>query len=256
MKQFSYSFLSAILALFIFSSCLEDVDFVPELENCEVDTDHFGQFSLAFYNSNPQESSSIKNISYEALCWENTYPIQIGGIGTGNCGDGYEYITNPRLASGISLAEFDTAADPDQYSYKRYLEILVSFGCDQYSTQEKFYGLLSQGDYKLAFTQDDFSAFTLNYYDGKKRYSSLGVDNSNSELNVSNLVNVKPDFNQEPAGNNGLPASVEATFTFSGLLKAEDGSYLSVENAKVRGQYYRQAPWGYFWEDWGKGWND
>ena len=139
--------------------------------------------------------------------------------------------------------------------FPRSLDIAALFSCNDYSTQENFYQLLQSSNYAFANNYNDFGKFIIQYYTDDQLYSSINVENSSFQINVSNIEEIKPQFHTEPSGNNGVPASVDVTLTFSCLLVNSNGDHLLIENAKVNGRFYRQSPGGYYWEDWGKGWN-
>lgn len=269
MKQFPFYLVISFLIVTIQFGCQPDEDLIPWEENSLCDSNSFqendllqsvpetelyGQFSLVFFDQNPLEFTSARPTGSTFEFWENKDAYQIGSGGSGNCGEGYEYITSPYMSIGLLLSEFDNSSE-NAHQYKRFLNIQVPFPCDSFSTQEKFYDLLKEESYDFGNSWEDFSDFIIEYKVEGKSYSSLGVDNSIFSISVSDLKNKKPIFNTEPNGNNGNPASVEATFKFCALLKSEDGKYLLIQNAQIRGRYFRMAPWGYYWEDWGKGWD-
>jgi hypothetical protein len=42
---------------------------------------------------------------------------------------------------------------------------------------------------------------------------------------------------------------VITTVKFNALLKAENGKYLKIEQAEVRGRFFRMSPFGVEWEE-------
>jgi len=248
--------LKLFVIIIVFGGC-EDGELKPFIE-CETETEYYGQFILKYYDENPLNSGRQHTSSVDQICWNDLYPIQIGAGGNGNCGDGYEGILNPYMGLGVTLYEYDQNM-PEYTSHLRGFHIQAPFACDDFSTQENFYQLLQVGEYHFASDFDDFGKFIIkftDYSDGTSIYSSEGVDNDEFRISVDSIINIKPRFHSEPIGNNGIPASIEATLNFSCLLKNGDGKYLLIENAELRGRFYRQSPWGYYWDDWGKGWDD
>ncbi|PXY02932.1 hypothetical protein DF185_02225 [Marinifilum breve] len=220
------------------------------ISNCEITTEYFGTFILKVFSKNEE-----RQIKKENICWNNEYPIQIGSGGLGNCGIGYEDELNPYLSSTINISEYDISK-PESNSIIRSMEIEFLSVCNDYSTQESFYNLIQNGNYKFASSRRDFGKFIVSYTAQGKTFRSVDVDNNKMQVSISDTEYIKPKFNTEPNGNNGLPASTKATLTFSCLLKNSDGEFVEIKNAKIRGKFFRQSPWGYYWDDWGKGWDE
>lgn len=220
--------------------CTEEEDLLlTSLAGCETNTDFYGKMLLG----------------QELICWNNDYPYQIGSGGTGNCGEGYEYVENPFMSLGMSLEAYDTE-EAEYTSLDKIINIEIRFACEGFSTQEKFYDLISVDQYSFAESYEDFGKFIVKYQKDGETYSSLLADNSQSYVEIRDIVPIKPQFTTEPNGNNGLPASMDIQINFSGQLSNEAGDIIAIKNAEVRGKVYRQSPWGYYWEDWGKGWNE
>jgi len=247
-RIFRYAFTLSILMVLL--SCDKKEEETQPISNCDIATEYFGTFTLKVYSKNKE-----KLIKKENICWNNVYPTQIGSGGLGNCGIGYEDELNPYLSSIIDLYEYDISK-PESNSIIRSIEIEFLSDCNDYSTQESFYNLIQNGDYKFASSRRDYGKFIVRYNAQGKTYRSVDVDNNELRVSISDTENIKPKFNTEPNGNNGLPASIKAILTFSCLLKNSDGEFVLIQDAKIRGEIYRQSPWGYYWDDWGKGWDE
>ncbi len=246
------------LLCFVFFACQHEDDVDPNQDLNQrawyPATPYFAQFSLLFFDQNPVDFKAAVQKSQVDNFWENSEPyfIQSGGSGM-ICEDEVE-----GLSSYLSFAVIVSESIPENTEppyFKSKLEIEVPYAPNAYDTQEKFYGLLPEGTYAYGQYYSDYGKFVIRYTLDDKLYSSQYVDNSTFQMKVSDKVKVLPDFKTEPAGNNGVPASVEATFTFSCLLMSEDGEYLLIENAKIRGKYYRSSLFNSYWDDWGKGWD-
>ena len=245
-RVFQKSVIVAILVLLI--SCGKNEP-EPLLKN-GISTEHYGVIPMNFYSSNPVNNSKIKPYKVDNIVWNDEYPMQIASIGR----TGYDFLNNPYLSMGIVLVEYDLTKA--EYSSRlRSLEIDLPFTIDDFSTQESFYNLIHEGNYNFASTEVDFGHFIIKYIIGDKIYSSINVYNSLYQIRLSDVVQLKPEFNSVPNGNNGLPASINATLTFSGLLGNEYGEFIYLKEVEIRGRFFRQAPLGNYWDDWGKGWN-
>ncbi|MDX5478729.1 MAG: hypothetical protein LPJ98_09760 [Cyclobacteriaceae bacterium] len=230
-------FLFATLIILSVTSCLENDEDDPIL-SCEPETAYYGGFILRFYEGNPNQSAFRNPSRQEAVCWSDLSPIQISSQGTGNCGVGYEMFENPFLGTAILLSENDLNAVENSY-YKRYLEVMGIFSCMDFSTRESFFNLFKPAQYGMATDFEDFGNFVVQFFDEGTMYSSIGVANSIFNVTLSEI--------EERSENNA--DYVVATVRFSALLKAENGKYLKVENAEVRGQFFRMTPFGSTWED-------
>lgn len=224
----------AALIIFSLGSCLENNEDDLML-SCEPETEHFGSFILRFYEGNPNQSAFRNPRRQEVICWSDVFPIQISGQGTGNCGVGYEMFDNPFLGTSIVLGE----DDPDDDYFKRVLEVMGIFSCMDFSTRESFFNLFIPASYGFATDIEDFGNFVIRYFEDGIMYSSLGVPNSINNLTLSEI--------EESSINNA--DFVTATVRFNALLKAENGKYLKIENAEVRGRFFRMTPFGTTWED-------
>lgn len=229
--------LFAALIIFSLTSCLEN-DGDDLILNCEPVTDHYGGFILRFYEGNPNQSAFRNPSREEAVCWSDLSPIQISSQGTGNCGVGYEMFENPFLGTSIVLGENDPNAAENSY-YKRVLEVMGIFACMDFSTRESFFDLFKSAQYGLATDFEDFGNFVIEYFEGGTTYSSVGVTNSIYDVTLSEI--------EERSINNA--DFVVATVKFNALLKTENGKFLKVENAEVRGRFFRMTPFGSTWED-------
>jgi len=233
MKNLSISIFTA-LSLLSLISCIDNNDNDLVL-SCEPETEYYGGFILRFYDGNPNQSAHRNPSKQEAICWSDIYPIQISGQGTGNCGEGYEIFKNPFLGTSIVLGEYD----PEINYFKRNLEVMGIFACMDFSTRESFFKLFTSATYGLASDFEDFGNFVIGYFEDGISYSSIGVPNSIYNVTLSEI--------EESSVNNA--DLVIATVKFSALLKAENGAYLKVENAEVRGRFFRMSPFGVEWED-------
>lgn len=263
MNQLARLFISTLPLLsvvILFSSCQQEDDIQPNDDlslnelKWEPKTQYFAQFYQSFFNQNPLSTTSAQILNQQENFWEDRQPFSIQSAGSGYiCDLGPDDPTSFLAFSVIASESIPENTQPPYYKSK--LEISVPFAPRAFETQESFYGLLKEGTYEFADSFLDFGSFIINYQIGDKLYSSQNVDNESFKIRVSNLIKVSPKFNEVPAGNNGLPASVDATFTFSCLLKSSDNDFLLIKNAVVRGKYYRQTLPDLYWEDWGKGWN-
>jgi hypothetical protein len=224
-----------LLLVFAFFACEDDSS--PEIIlSCEPSTQTYGGFILRFYDGNPNKSAHRRPSRQEAHCWSDLDPIQISGQGTGNCGEGYEiYFENPFLGTSIVLGEYD----PEISYFKRSLEVMGIFACMDFSTRESFYSLFTPANYGLAGDFEDFGNFVIQYFEDGTNYSSIGLANSMYNVTLS-------DIEKRSINNADF---VVATVKFNALLKAENGKYLKVENAEVRGRFFRMSPWGIEWDD-------
>lgn len=227
----------ALVTLIVLGSCLDQNENEVVL-SCEPNTAEYGGFILKFYGENPTQSSFRNPSRQEAVCWEDSYPIDIGGSGVGNCGLGYEDVENPVMGTAISLVEYDPNAEEFTYA-KRYLEVRAVFACEDFSTRASFFNLFAPAAYGFADEFDDFDKFVIEYLEDGVRYSSLGVSNTLFNVTLSDLE----------ASSDEDADFIRATVRFSALLRAENGDYLLVENAEVRGRFFRMSPFGVEWED-------
>lgn len=224
-----------VLIIFSITSCLENNEENLAL-SCEPETENYGGFILKFYDGNPNQSAHRRPSRQEAHCWSDLEPIQISAQGTGNCGKGYEdYFANPFLGPSIVLGEYD----PEISYFKRYLEVRVIFSCMDFSARESFFNLFTPAVYGIASDHEDFGSFVIEYFEEGTNYSSMGVPNSINDVTLS-------DIEQMSINNADF---VVATVKFSALLKGKNGKYLKVENAEVRGRFFRMSPFGVEWEE-------
>ena len=249
MKRIIQSTLTLLILIVVFSCDKKDEETEPII-NCDITTEYFGTFTLKVYSKNRE-----KLIKEENICWNNEYPFAIGSGGTGNCGTDYEDIQSSYMSTNMDLLEYDQSK-PESYSIIRSFVIAIPSECNDHSTQESFYNIFQNGHYKFASSKRDFGKFIIEYNTQGKTYSSVDVDNNKFQVSISDTENIKPNFNTEPNGNNGLPVSIEATLTFSCLLKNSDGEFVFIQNVKVRGAFFRMSPWDFYWDDWGKGWDE
>ncbi|WP_291781318.1 hypothetical protein [Cecembia sp.] len=234
MKNNPLLFFTALI-IFSFSACLENNEDELIL-SCEPETVHYGGFILRFYDGNPNQSGNRRPIRQEVNCWSDLDPIQISAQGAGNCGEGYEtYFENPFLGPSIVLGEYD----PEINYFKKALEVRAIFSCMDFSTRESFFNLFKPAQYGLATDFEDFGNFVIEYFENGISYSSLGVANSIFNVTLSDIEQISinnADF-------------VVSTVRFNALLKSENGQYLKVENAEVRGRFFRMSPFGVEWEE-------
>ncbi len=224
------------LVLFILSACNEDPsnDLIVE---CQPSTGYFGSFLMKFYSQNLATAGRTPS-RQESACWEDIYPFQVGFTGTGNCGEGYEMVKSPYLGPGIVVSEFDENAE-EPFMYGRYLEVRAIFPCQDFSSPNGFFALFEERQYGFATNHEDMGNFIVEFYDHGKRYSSLEAPNQTNSIYLSELQFISED---------GVEF-VDATVHFGALLKYEAEEYLQVENAKVKGRFYRMSPWGFEWEE-------
>ena len=248
---------SALLLIFLSqSSCLDEEELIPLEEapsvlDCNTTTERYAKALLT--TTDPEEELDHT----ELLCWNNTHPYQISSGGTGECGEGYEDMENPYLTMRINASEFEVD-DPRSRIIKRDIIIGIPFACNDYSTQEKFFNLISVGNYSFANSNKDFGRFIVEYInmDGVVIYSSLNADNSEFDVEILEVSRNKSRFNSEPNGNNGNPVSVDVKMVFNCILINDTGEVIEIRDAEVSGTFYRMAPWGdNYWEDWGEGWD-
>lgn len=230
-----------LMILFAVISC-EKEEFEP-LEKDKISTEFYGLLRLNFYSKNPLIEKKAKSSKEENIYWNDQYPIQVVSVGSTSSVN-----IIPCLITGISIYEYDPSKP--YYTLLRYLRIDLPFCYEGFSTQEVFYRLLKNGDYNFAFESEDSGKLIIKYQDRDVEYSSIDVDNTSFKINVSDAEKIEPVFGPGPHGNNGLPAAIDATLKFSCLLKNSKGEFLLIEEAEVRGRFYRQYPNGYFWDDW------
>jgi hypothetical protein len=229
-------FLPLLLVLVHFS-CEEDQS--PEIIlSCEPSTEYYGSLILNFYNSNPVQSGFRNPNRQEAVCLEDIYPVQIASTGTGNCGLGYEMNENPFLGPAISLQEYDIS-NPEFSVFKRYLNVMGIFSCNDFSTRESFFNLFQPGQYGFASDYEDFGNFIVELMEDGILYTSKNVSNA-----TSNILITETEYITE----NGTD-SVEATMVLTALLEGQGGKFIQVKDATIKGRFYRSSPWGIEWED-------
>ena len=103
--------------------------------------------------------------------------------------------------------------------------------------------------YNFAVKEEDYGKFIVTFIIRDKVYSSLNVNNSNFKVDISDIERIEPINSVVPVENSWNPASVKATLKFSCLLGSYDGEYVLIENAEIRGRFFRQAPWGFNWDN-------
>lgn len=234
MKNWPISIFTALIVLSL-TSCLDNNEENLVL-SCEPETENYGGFILRFYDGDPNQSANRRPSREESYCWSDLAPIQISAQGTGNCGVGYEtYFENPFLGPSIVLGEHD----PETSYFKRALEVRAIFACNDFSTRESFFNLFTPAVYGLASDHEDFGNFVIEYFEEGTNYSSMGVPNSIFDVTLSDI--------EERSENNS--DFVIATVKFNALLKTENGKYLKIEQAEVRGRFFRMSPFGIEWED-------
>lgn len=236
-----------LIAFFITLFSCEKDELEP-IDRDEISTENYGLFTLNVYSKNPFASKKVKPIYKENICWNDEYPVQIGSTGTGNCGLGYENITNHFLITEIALVEYDLTK-PDYSSFIRHFEIGLTADCTAHSTQESFFNLFENVKYNFAVKQEDYGKFIVKFIIRDKVYSSLNVNNSNFKVDITFIEKIEPINSVEPVENYWNPASVNATLKFSCLLGSFDGEYVLIENAEIRGRFFRQSPTGYNWDN-------
>lgn len=228
-----------LLAAFIsntFYSCNNETDFFPDLDTCQNLTPHFGNIQLGT----------------KQLCWDNIYPIQVVSTGTGNCGEGYKYVAQPYLATGIGIQEYDVEA-PEYSVVKSYLELMIPFACEDFSTQEKFYNLFAVGQTSFGTSWTDYGKVIISYIKDDQVYTLFENNDQQSSIEILSVEKVKPDFLSETSNKT---ASIDISFRFSVKLKNESGELINIPNAVVSGRLYRQAPYNQYWDDWGAGFDE
>lgn len=226
---------SILLIIFIsHPSCSDEEELAPLppltpfFLECNTTTEHFGNVLLN---------------DEELLCWSNNYPFQISSQGSGNCGEGYEDIQNPYMAMEIILWEFDED-EPEYSKYKRYLTIGIPFACNDYSTQEKFFDLISRGKYSFSSTNEDLGKFIIEYRKDGEIYSSLYADNSESVVEILEVVK------NRLSGKSAMHASMDVKLGFSCRLANNTGEkVIEINRAEISGRFTRMSPWGQEWDE-------
>lgn len=246
---------SVLLLIFLSqSSCSDEEEFTPLEEtpsilDCITTTERYAKALLI--TTEPEDELDHT----ELLCWNNAHPYQISSGGSSDCGEGYEGVENPSLTMLIFLEEFDEN-ETTRWIVKREIRVGIPFACNDYSTQESFYNLLSVGMHSFANSNKDFGKFIIEYRkQDEETYSSLNADNSDFSIEILEVVRNKPKFHTEPNGNNGNPASVDVKLLFNGNIANSKGEVIEIKDAEVSGTFYRMAPHGHYWEDWGEGWD-
>ncbi|MFD2202613.1 hypothetical protein [Shivajiella indica] len=236
MKKYSL-ILTALFCLIIFSSCEDDV--VPEIVfSCEPTTDFYASFILNYYTTNPIQSGFKKPTKQEGVCWNDVYPYQIASTGTGNCGITYEYVVNPFLATGISLQEYKLS-EPEYGSFKRYINVLGVFPCEEFSSKDSFYNLFQEGQYGISSGFEDVGKFIIELWEDDILYTSKDVKNQPSSILITEV---------EYPETQGT-AFVEATMKFSAVLEGQSGKHIYIQDAEVKGRFYRTSRWLLDWDD-------
>lgn len=233
MKKILFAF--AVLPVFLIqSSCTDDEDVIPQdLASCNPTTQYYGKVILG----------------NELLCWSDTSLVEVSSAGSGACGNGYEYREDPFMTLGVYMREMDTISG--RYRSKREIVISVPFACDDFSTKEKFFGLLSPENYSFSYLNQEFGKFVVEYTPaGGQTYSSLNVDNSQFAVKLVEVNKIGAHSDWSRNGNNCYPESFEIKMTFSCVLANSNGHKVTIKDAEVFGRTFRQSPWGYYWDDW------
>lgn len=178
----------------------------------------------------------------QQACWEDNTQYEFGSAGTGSCGQGYENNSYQFMSLGVYITQKPVISD----RFTGVLTIYIPFECDAFSTKEKFYNLLTNGQYKYLQAEEGYGQFIIKYQDRSGEYSTLNVSQGD---NLVEILQVEPI--PSPGPGTGIGQALRVKMKLTCLLADKNGkTYGKLEDVEVSGITYRQQPWGESWADW------
>ncbi|MFC6999125.1 hypothetical protein [Rufibacter roseus] len=206
-------------------SCSEDDGAIPE-PNCLPTTEKY----------------MTGKILGKQECWEDNSVYDFSSGGAGSCGQGYEDWEYQHLSMAFFIAK------KDGINNEKLFTIEIPFECEDFSTKESFYNLLSVGKYEYLREIQGTGKFIITYKDASGYYSTLNTAQGKNTLEITELEKIK-----SPGPNSGIGQSIKFSMKINCILADYSGKHLGkMENVEVNGIYYRQTPraetWSDYWE--------